>query len=128
MYNFALLKIPELVGQLCFYKLSVNGKCEFDLFEKEIQKDGNLKRELLKIQTRLQEIAEGKILPPNKFKDITPKGEMVKEYEVKSDHLRVYFFFESNTDRIIICGGKKTTQSKDIAHFQKIKKAYLSAK
>jgi len=128
MYNFALLKIPEIVGKLSFYKLSIDGKCEFDQFEKEIQKDGNLKRELLKIQTRLQEVAEGKTLPPNKFKDITPKGELVKEYEIKSDHLRVYFFFESDEGRIIICGGKKTTQSKDIAHFQKIKKTYLANK
>ena len=128
MYSFALLKITEIVGKLSFYKLSINGKCEFDQFEREIQKDGNLKKELIKIQTRLQELAEGKQLPPFKFKDITPKGELVKEYEIKSDHLRVYFFFESNEGRVIVCAGKKNTQSKDIAHFQKIKKAYLSSK
>jgi len=128
MYNFALQKIPEIVGKFSFYKLIVDGKCEFDRFESEIQKDGNLRRELIKLQARMQEVADGSRLPDTKFKDLTPKGETVKEYELKTDHLRLYFIEEAVEKRLIICGGKKSTQDKDIKHFQKVKKEYLIQK
>jgi putative component of toxin-antitoxin plasmid stabilization module len=127
MHTFALLKIHEINGKISFYKLSINGKCEFDQFEREISKDGNLKRELINVQTLLQEVADGNLLPENKFRDLTPKGEPVKEYEIKTKHLRVYFFYESEEERIIVCGGKKTSQKKDIARFQRVKKDYLNA-
>lgn len=127
MYNFALIKIPEIIGKLSFYKLSINGKCEFDQFENEIKKDGNLKKELNNVQTLLQEVADGKLLPATKFRDITPKGEPIREYEIKTKHLRVYFFYQSEEGRIIVCGGKKTTQKKDISRFQRVKKDYLKA-
>jgi len=128
MYNFALQKIPEIIGKQSFYKLIVDGKCEFDQFESEIQKDGILRRELIKMQSRMQEVADGNRLPITKFKDLTPKGETVKEYELKTDHLRLYFIADTDVNRLIICGGKKTTQAKDIAHFHKVKKEYLTQK
>ena len=68
MYTFALKEIEEIKGRLKIYKLLVDGECSFDKFEKEIEKEGNLKSELTTIQTRLYEIADGKSLPETKFR------------------------------------------------------------
>ena len=46
-------------------------------------------------------------MPETIFKDITPRIENNKEYEFKTDNLRVYLFHEKNTRHIIGCGGKK---------------------
>jgi len=125
MINFALQKIDEIQGKLIFYKLTVDGNCEFDEFVNEIKHEGNLVSQLRKIQIRMQEIAEGKVLPKEKFKDITPKKEIVKENEIKTRDLRVYLFHRVNTGKVIVCGGKKSTQKSDIRHFRNLKKAYL---
>lgn len=78
MYTFALNEITEIKGKLKFFKLLVNGTCEYDEFEKEIINEGNLKKELTTIITRMHEIADLKSLPKNKFRDITPKKTTIK--------------------------------------------------
>ena len=128
MYTFALNEITEIKGKLKFFKLLVDGTCEYDEFEKEIINEGNLKRELTTIITRMHEIADLKSMPQNKFKDITPKKDNNKEYEIKTKHLRVYLFHEKNTGRVIVYGGKKGTQQADIKHFRNIKKEYFKQK
>jgi putative component of toxin-antitoxin plasmid stabilization module len=128
MYTFALNEITEIKGKLKFFKLLVNGTCEYDEFEREIINEGNLKTELTTIITRMHEIADLKSMPQNKFKDITPKKDNNKEYEIKTKHLRVYLFHEKNTGRVIVCGGKKGTQQADIKHFRNIKKEYFKQK
>jgi putative component of toxin-antitoxin plasmid stabilization module len=125
MYTFALEEIKEIKGKLKFFKLLINGKCEYDEFEKEIQSEGNLKSELITIESRLHEIADLKLLPKNKFRDITPKNASNKEYEIKTRNLRVYLFHEKRTGHVIVSGGKKGTQKHDIKHFQKIKNEYF---
>lgn len=128
MYNFALKPIEEVVGRLKIFKLLINNRCEYDEFEKKIKGEASLSSELLTIQTRLNDIANCRLLPKNKFRDITPKKERVKEYEIKTSHLRMYLFHEEKTGRIIVCGGKKGSQKKDIAHFRRIKKEYVNKK
>ena len=123
---FALHYIAEVIGQIRIYKLIVNSYCEFDEFESEIRNEGSYVSELVTIQARLQDIANGKLLPREKFRNITPKKELQKEYEIKTRHLRVYLFHEEKTGRIIVCGGKKGTQDKDITHFRRIKKEYFN--
>ncbi len=126
MNTFALIEIEEIVGRLKIYKLGINSNCEYDEFEREIIKEASYSSELLTIQTRLRDIAECRLLPKEKFRDITPKKEMVKEYEIKTRHLRVYLFYEEQTGKVIVSGGKKTTQVKDINHFRRIKEAYFN--
>jgi putative component of toxin-antitoxin plasmid stabilization module len=128
MYTFALQEIQEIKGRLKVFKLFINGICEYDEFEKEIEIDRNLKSELITIETRLHEIADLKLLPQTKFRDITPINANNKEYEIKTHHLRVYLFQEKNTGRVIVCGGKKGTQRTDIKHFRNIKKEYFNQK
>jgi len=128
MITFTLKEITEIKGRLKIFKLLVDGECEYDEFEMEIETEGNLKSELRTIITRLYEIADLKSLPEQKFRDITPKNGNNKEYEIKTHHLRVYLFHEKNTGRVIVSGGKKGTQQADIKHFRKIKKEYFNQK
>ena len=128
MNTFALQKIEEIVGRLEVFKLTVDGECEYDSFEREIEAEGSYLSELTTIQVRLQEMAELKSLPDTKFKDITPEKEKVKEYEVKTKHLRVYLFHDVPNGRVIVCSGKKTSQKKDIKHFREVKKRYIENK
>jgi putative component of toxin-antitoxin plasmid stabilization module len=128
MHNFALKEISEIKGKLKIFKLLVDGKCAYDDFEQEIENESNLISELDTIITRLHEIADCKSLPGTKFKDITPIKDKHKEYEIKTHHLRVYLFHDKYTGRVIVCGGKKGTQSADIKHFRNIKKEYFNQK
>lgn len=126
MIIFALEKIKEIEGRLSFYKLLINGFCEFDEFSRQCRSDGNLDSELITIQARMQQLAELKTLPKEKHRDITPKNQAVKEYEIKTKHLRIYLFHDKENGRIIVSGGKKTNQANDIKHFRNIKKAYFN--
>jgi putative component of toxin-antitoxin plasmid stabilization module len=128
MNKFALKYIDKIVGRLKIFKLVVNNHCEYDEFEKQILAEASLSSELLTIQARLQDIAECRLLPKEKFRDITPKKETVKEYEIKTRHLRVYLFHEEKTGRVIVCGGKKGSQQADIKRFRRIKNEYFNQK
>lgn len=128
MYNFALKEIEEIKGKLKIYKLYIDGVCIYDQFEKEIETEGNLKSELRTIITRLYDIADCKSLPDKKFKDITLKNDRNKEYEIKTHNLRVYLFHDRENGRVIVSGGKKTSQKSDIKRFRNIKKDYFNQK
>ena len=125
---FALEKINKIEGRIDFFKLTVNSKCQFDEFWEEISSEGSYTGELTTIQIRMQSIAEMQLLPQNKFKNITPRDESVKEYEIKTKHLRVYLFHEEHSGKVIVYGGKKTSQKRDIKKFRSIKRQYLSQK
>ncbi len=126
MSIFALSYMEEIAGRIKIFKLLVNNKCEYDEFETQIKNESSYSSELITIQARLHEIADGKLLPKEKFRNITLKKETSKEYEIKTRHLRVYLFHEEKTGRIIVCGGKKVTQLKDISHFRCLKKEYYN--
>lgn len=126
MLKFVLENIGEISGRLKIFKLIVNNHCEFDEFAQKIMNEVSYASELVTIQVRLHEIADGELLPKEKFRNITPKRELVKEYEIKTMHLRVYLFHEERTGSIIVCGGKKITQKKDINHFRRIKREYFN--
>lgn len=126
MYRFALKKIEQIEGKLQFYKLFVNDVCEYDTFWVQCEQDGNLKSELVTLQARMQQLADLKTLPVEKHRDLTPKHETVKEYEIKTKHLRIYTFHDKENGRIIVLGGKKTNQVSDIKRFRNIKKAYFN--
>ena len=71
-------------------------------------------------------VANLKMLPKEKMRDLTPKNEFVKEYEIKTKHLRIYFIHQKQKGKIIILGGFKNMQPKDIERFRVIKKQYLN--
>lgn len=128
MYNFALKEIKEIKGRLKIFKLFIDGDCFYDQFEEEIESEGNLISELRTIETRLHAIADCTSLPSTKYKDITPNNDRNKEYEIKTPNLRVYLFHDKENGRVIVSGGKKTSQKSDIKRFRNIKRDYFNQK
>ena len=118
--------VPNIKGKTKFYFLIVNGVCQYEEFEEKIIRDGNYEQELDQLQLRFQEVAE-MLRPINKqkFRDITPRKEQVKEYEAKTKNLRVYLIHQENKGRIIVFAGQKNTQKKDIRKFRSLKGQYL---
>ena len=83
MTKFALRKMSSIGGYQTFYKLCVDNKCLFDEFEARLKNSKSLKNELAKIYAYMELIARGISLPTTKFKDITPKKQIIKEYECR---------------------------------------------
>lgn len=126
MSIFTLEEIKAVQGKYKFFKLVKDGVCEFDSFEHEIEKTTSYLSELRTVYAYFDLVANLHSLPHTKFKDITPNKEVVKEYEFKTKHLRIYAIHEKETGKVIICAGKKNSQESDIKHFRAIKKSYLS--
>lgn len=127
MPKFALERIKAINGKQVFEKLIIDNICQLDSFEDEINLGKRYKNELSMIYSYMDSMANLKSLPEGKFKDITPSKEVVKEYEFRSKHLRVYAIKKEN-GKIIILGGYKNRQKKDFREFRSIKKMYLEEK
>lgn len=125
MSKFAIEKIDAVLGKQKFYKLYKNDVCEFDKFVAQIRAEGSFNKEITKIYALMQQVADLKNLPPEKFKKLDNPKSLITEYEIKTKHLRVYLLHQEHTGKIIVVGGKKTTQQQDINHFREIKKDYL---
>ena len=128
MNKFALVEVTVIRGKITFYYLLEDGINLYELFEKDVKANGNLSKQLDTVQSRMQEVADLKRLPVKKFRDLTPKNDPVKEYEIKTDDLRVYLIHEEHTGHIIVCGGLKNAQKKDIRQFRSLKRRYLDSK
>ena len=131
MYKFDVIKIQEICGYQSFYKLIINGKCEFDEFCESMMKVDKTKKILRKIYARLETIAQLKQtqLSSHKFGQLKrPKNDPYPDYEIKEKEYRLYFFKDKGSGKIIVFGGKKKNQKKDIERLRKIKKAYLNYK
>ncbi|MVN22696.1 hypothetical protein [Mucilaginibacter arboris] len=128
MYIFTLEHLEEVVGKIKFYKLHVNGVCLYEDFCEQIIRDSNLKKQLITIISRMDDIANLRRLDHTKFKDITLAKGSVKEFEIKTNDLRVYLIKEEFTGNIIFSGGRKNSQQKDINKFRTLKEAYLRSK
>lgn len=126
MNRFALEDIPEVKGQISFKKLIIDGSCLYDEFFEQIKNDGNLRKQLMGILNNMNQVAQMKRLPKDKFRDITPSKESVKEFEIKKGDLRIYVIKEQG--HIVVLGGKKSTQDEDIPKFRSIKRRYLESK
>lgn len=124
MTTFALKKIESICGVQQFHQLIVNGKAVLDDFEKSLETQHQ--SEFKTIIAYMNFIAELKTLPDKKFKDITPQNEIIKEYEFKSKHIRIYVIKQLNGKIVVLCG-HKTTQKQDIKRFRKIKSDYLNS-
>lgn len=129
MYTFALQRIEAIKGKQEFVKLVVDGKCPFDEFESSLEQQ--YKPEIESIYSYMQDVADLKLLPENKFhfydKDKKQKlKDGVREFEFKSRHLRVYGITKPN-GKIIITGGTKAKQKIEQNYFRKLKNQYLAS-
>ena len=123
MSKFALSKIKTIKGKQSFFDLKINGVGQFDSFSKEASVQ--YESELLTLNARMDLVANLERLPKQKFRDLTPAKEQVKEYEFKTKHLRLYVIHIEKTGKVVVLGGYKNTQKKDIRGFRSLKKQYL---
>lgn len=127
MSKFTLKSIEGVDGTQIFAKLLINNECQFDDFESKIRSSNSMYlNELSSIYLYMQRVAnlqDG----AGHFKDITPDKEIVKEYEFKTKHLRVYTVKMKN-GKLLVLGGYKNNQKKDLRSFRSIKKQLIENK
>ncbi len=120
------------VRQLEIYKTSVRvfklireQHCFYDDFVEEIALDKNLERELYDLDAIIEDAANGKLLPAGRYRKLRLSAKIkYSAYEAKSKHLRLYLIHEYETGKILILGGKKTTQDKDLDRLERLLKEY----
>lgn len=75
----------------------------------------------------MDSVANMKSLPHSKFHPLdTNNADGYREYEFKTKHLRVYVI-KQHGGKIIVMGGYKNSQKRDIASFRALKKQYLDS-
>jgi hypothetical protein len=126
MERFTLKQIDEIEGKQIIYKMFIDGTCLFEQFENEIEDVGQYEEELASILAHIEDFSNQILLPKTKFRILNKglKKDKIKEYEFKSKHLRVYGI-KAPSGSIIILGGYKTTQKKDISSLKRIKSEYI---
>lgn len=125
MSKFALEKIKAIKGKQSFYDLKVDEVGQFESFSNELEEQ--YKSELVTLNARMDLVANLNRLPKEKFRDITPKKQTVKEYEFKTRHLRLYAIHIEKTGKVIVLGGYKNTQKSDIPSFRSLKSQFLKS-
>lgn len=121
---FALRKIEAVKGKQQFDELIIDGVPQLESYENSLQPI--YKKNIQSIYYYMNHVANLQSLPKEKFKDITPEGEVDKEYEFKSGDLRVYAIKKLNGKVIVFCG-HKNSQDQDIRRFRSIKKTFIAS-
>lgn len=124
MPNFEIRNIDAVKGIQKFYKLSKDGTCQIDEFENKLEEV--YKTELRTIYAYMDQVANLKPLPQNKFHFYNDGKGGFREFEFKSKHLRVYGIV-INEGKLIILGGTKANQKDDTTIFRRIKKEYIDS-
>lgn len=117
-------KLINNVSGYTFYKVKVNGKCQFDEFEKKLRKDKNIYDELKVIYTLMCLYRDNPVLPITKFRQMK-LGKRPDIYEFKSKHIRVYVIKKEKVF-YVIRAGLKTDQDQDKIYIKnRYSKVYL---
>lgn len=98
--------------QYTYYKLYINGVCQFDEFMDEISKNAKYKEWFGHIVALMEFVSDQNMLRKNKFRQIQDVGRD-DVFEFKKGDLRVYVI-KQRPDMYIILGGYKNNQKKDI--------------
>jgi len=108
------------------WELCKNKKSVFQSFVDEIEIDGNLLDNLAGALRIIEDTANLNRRPKTKFRELKDHGLKCKLYEAKSGIIRIYLFHEEKTGRVIVTGGVKDNQDKDIKTVKKIIKDYYN--
>lgn len=125
MLMFALEPIKEIKGRYSFFYLLKDGQNLFQEVYFQLEKEGSYQSELNTLQVRLQLFAEGMSMSMAKCRRLIGNKDKFPEFEIKTKHLRLYFFIFPNNGNIVVHLGKKTDQQKDIKKFRSLKSQYL---
>ena len=76
----------------------------------------------------MEDTANGKMVPKNQYRKLRLSSKIkYSAFEVKSKYLRLYLFHDEN-GKIIVIGGKKVDQERDIERLEKIIREYTEYK
>ncbi|MFK8013286.1 MAG: hypothetical protein AB8B80_14700 [Marinicellaceae bacterium] len=101
----------------------------FKKFADETLNDSNLAAKFSKAISIVENSANLMRMPQAKFKQLDVGKQLkCKLYEAKTDIIRIYLFEEEHTGRIIVLGGKKNNQDKDIKSVIRTIKDYYNEK
>lgn len=123
MRKFTTKKIKAINSRELFEQLFIDERGQLDEFEKDLA-DTTYLSEYNTLLTYMEYFGDGKRLPGTKCKDITQAKDIIKEYEFKSKHLRVYAI-QLIKKKLVIIGGYKNSQPQDIKKFRSLKKHFL---
>ncbi|QKZ12254.1 hypothetical protein [Spirosoma sp. KUDC1026] len=127
MAIFTVRKVDAVQAKQELDELEIDGIGQLTAFEQTLEEtDKRSFSEFRTLITYMNYVSDGKSLPNTKFRDVTPDGERVKEYEFKSKHLRIYAIKKEGGKLIILCGFK-TTQKSDFRRFRSLKQQYLNS-
>lgn len=110
--------------KITVFELCENGNSMFQEFIDEVNYLGNCNNELAGAIKCLEHAADLRRLPKNKFRQIEGVSVKCKVYEAKYGSIRIYHFEEKYTGRIIVIGGFKVNQNKDIKKVERLIKEY----
>jgi hypothetical protein len=128
MPKFALIKIDQVKGKINFYKLGIEGKCDFDEFCEAFE-TAEEKKILLTLYAIMDSVANLSLLPKTKFRELKgrKKSDKTKDYEIKKDTIRIYLF-KDVVGNIVVFGSSKQNQKEDIVRLRKLKEEYIKSK
>lgn len=110
-YRFKEFDLPK-GGKYKYYKLHINGSCQFDEFMEEVAANAIDNKWFGYIIRYMEAMTHPHSLDTTKFNPIKGTGRD-DVYEFKKKNIRVYVI-EKKPDMYIILGGYKTTQKADI--------------
>lgn len=128
MPKFALIRIDQVKGKINFYKLGIDGKCDFDEFCEAFE-TADEKKILLTLYAIMDSVANLSLLPKTKFRELKgrKRSDKTKDYEIKKDTIRIYLF-KDVVGNIVVFGSSKQNQKEDIARLRKLKEEYIKSK
>jgi len=113
-YSLILSKLVSPNTKIKVLELCKNDESLLQSFISEIEKDKKLFNQLSGAVSIIENSANLRTMPKAKFRPIKGHNLNCKVYEAKKGSIRVYLFHQENTGRIIVTGGKKGNQKKDI--------------
>lgn len=113
---YSIQKLDIVNNPKChFYKLFIDGKCQFDDFTSEVEANKADLKSLVNIYSRMDSFDPDQKLPDTIFNYIRGgKYDRKDVYEFKKDKLRVYVIL-IKPNVYVVYGGHKKKQQKDIA-------------
>ncbi|MDG1403875.1 hypothetical protein [Polaribacter sp.] len=117
-YSLTLSQHISTSTKISVYELCKNDENLFESFLNEIEKDGNLFSNAASAIRIIEDTANLNRRPRTKFRLIEGHKLKCKVYEAKSGIVRVYLFHEEKKGRIIVSGGLKDNQTKDIKNIK----------
>lgn len=111
--------------EISVFELCKDGESLIEEFAKSLEEDRKLFNEFTGALSIVERSASFKRpMPKTKFRIIQGHKLTCKVYEAKKGKIRIYLFHQENTGRIIVTGGKKANQKKDIKSLEKTIREY----